>query len=122
MRNSVLFFILFFHYSFKGESVVEGLTSVLDDINKLPIPNKLLMVEILKLAKAVHDDGSSNKWTDIGALASMIDPCLTVAQDLTYDESKNMANNNFPMLSYLIQNFGENKEVSFDGKNFQQRA
>lgn len=89
--------IIFFCFSFKDNDVNSELQGVFNRLNDLPLPNKLLLNQILKIFHRTL----GNKWSKEG-LASLMEHCLTpVDYTMRYHTENKVVRN--PMLAHFIQ-------------------
>lgn len=94
------------HYSFKEAKVNFKLQGVLDELNKLKLPNKIVLIRVFQLLRKIYDNREFNNWGHKGALAAVMDGPLSPHQ-LSPEKSTEMNRIGFPMLSHIINNFGD---------------
>ncbi|XP_055296957.1 uncharacterized protein LOC129565768 [Sitodiplosis mosellana] len=101
---------------FTTKSLVDAkLRIVIDELNELPIENKHIINEVLKIAKAIYDKRAQKNWKDQVALLRIVDSCFTRVDHLTKAQIKSIQTINYPMLARFIENWGVN--IYFDEFN-----
>lgn len=81
----------------------------------VPRENRELINEVLHVAKMMYDLKETNGWKDEGGLARMIDPCFTIPDSSKADQIKTASNNKYPMMTFMIENWGVN--IKYDKKH-----